>query len=246
MMRFAGALVLLLSAAAGAADGVSSTTVQAAGQLELQARLISLAQERLQSAGLLVDASRARMSLSERLPAGVDLFEVRSTWPEGVRQPPLPLAFMVRARTGTASAQRWFRVSLAIPVRRQVLVAGRTLPKGSSVGCADLTPEYRNLGEVPAGALSVPCELGPGVVVLRHMGRRDVVRGLDVGAAPAVAAGMPVAVTTRAGAISVTATGIAVNDAMVGDRVEVRLTGPSRTRHVRVTAAGAAKLEGID
>lgn len=246
MIRLAGLLMWLLSSAAGAGDGVTFTTVQADSPQALQARLVSLAQERLQPAGLLVDASRARMVLPERLAADAGLFEVRTAWPPEARIPPLPLTFMIRAGSATTPEARWVRVTLAIPVRQRVLVAGRALAKGSSVGCADLALEYRDLRDVPAGALSVPCELGLEEVALRQLGRRDVVRRLDVGSAPAVAAGMPVAVTTLAGGISVTTTGIAMTDAMIGDRIEVRMTGPSRTRLVRVTAAGVARLEGVN
>jgi len=247
MIRLAGVLMLLLSSrAASAGDGIPSTTVQADSPQALQARLVWLAQERLQPAGLLLDGSRARLSLSERLPADIDLFEVRTAWPDGVRIPPLPLTFMIRADSATKHPAAWIRATLATPVRQQVLVTGRSLPKGSSVGCADLVLEYRDLRDVPAGSLSVPCELAPDEVALRYMGKQDVVRAQDVGAAPAVAAGMPVAVTTLAGGISVTATGVALTDAMVGDRIEVRLTGPTRIRHVRVTGVGTAELEGFE
>jgi flagella basal body P-ring formation protein FlgA len=78
------------------------------------------------------------------------------------------------------------------------------------------------------------------------VGRRDIIRSLDIGAAWAVIAGMPVTVTTLVGGISVTVTGIALTDAMIGDRIEVRMTGPQRTRRVRVTGVGAARLEGAD
>jgi len=258
MILFAGALTLLLSCAAGAGDGVSFTTVQADSPQALQARLISLAQERLQPAGLLLDGSRARMSLSERLPAEVNLFEVRTAWPAGARVPPLPLTFAIRAGAATQpaavaapalharQASPWIRATLAVPVRQQVWVANRNLPKGSSISCADLTPEYRDLRDVPREALAAPCDLQPDEVVLRYVGRRDILRILDVGAVPAVTAGMPVAVTTLVGGISVTISGIALTDAMVGDRIEVRLAGPARTRHVRVTGVGTAKLEGVE
>ena len=260
MIRLTGVLTLLLSCAAGAgaSDRASFTTVQADSPQALRARLVSLAQERLQSAGLLLDASRARLSLSERLPPEVSVFEVCTAWPAGARVPPLPLTFAIRAGFATkpaavampvASISRqslWTYATLAVPVRQQVWVANRNLAKGSSVGCSDLTMEYRDLRDVPGEALSTPCDLQPDEVVLRYVGRRDIVRRQDVGAAPAVTAGKPVAVTTLVGGISVTVTGIALTDAMIGDRIGVRLSGPTRTRRGRVSGAGVAKLEGAD
>ena len=260
MIRLTGVLTLLLSYAvgAGASSGAPFTTVQADSPQALRARLVALAQERLQSAGLLLDGSRARLSLSQRLPPEANLYEVRPAWPVDAKVPPLPLTFAIRAGSASQPAvattpvipvtgrSPWIHATLAIPVRRQVWVAKRNLPKGSSVRCADLTTEYRDLRDVPGEALSSPCDLQPDEVVLRYVGRRDIIRSLDVGAAPAVTAAMPVAVTTLVGGISVTMTGIALTDAMIGDRIEVRLSGPSRTRRVRVTGAGTAKLEGID
>ncbi len=241
MIRLVAALTLVLSRAAGAGDGVSYATVEADSPQALQARLVLLAQERLQPSGLLLDGSRARMSLSGKLPADDNLFEVRTAWPAGVKVPLLPLTFTIRA--GSAP---WIHATLAVPVQQQVWVASRNLPKGSSVGCADLTREYRDLRDVPGEALGAPCDIRPGEVVLRYVGRRDILRSLDVGAPPVVAAGMPVVVTALVGGISVTTTGVALTDAMVGDRIDVRLTAPSRTRHVRVTGVGTAKLEGLE
>jgi flagella basal body P-ring formation protein FlgA len=259
MIRLTGALTLLLSWVAGAVsagEGAPFTTVQADSPQALQARLISLAQDRLQPAGLLLDGSRARLSLSERLPAEANLFEVRTAWPDGARVPPLPLTFAIRSATRPEAVTTlavpirhqspWIHATLAVPLRQQVWVANRNLPKGSSVSCADLTSEYRDLRDVPGEALSAPCDLQPDGVVLRYVGRRDILRSVDVGAAPAVTAGMPIAVTTLVGGISLTITGVALADAMIGDRIEVRLSGPSRTRRVRVTAAGAARLEGVN
>lgn len=124
----------------------------------------------------------------------------------------------------------------------EVWVAARRLHRGSAVACSDFSLQQRAIRPTSAPALAVPCELAPGAVALRELAVGDLVRSADVGAAPAVMAGSAVRLLLQAPGIHVTARAIALADAWVGDRVEVRLDRPARTFKTRVTGPGSVQL----
>jgi flagella basal body P-ring formation protein FlgA len=134
------------------------------------------------------------------------------------------------------------RVTLAIALQREVWVAARPLLKGSVVDCSVVMRERRNIQNMPPAPLSGPCNIPLQHVVVRNIGAHDVLRSMDIGIPPAVAAGTPVNVTTAVGGIMVTARAVALTDGMVGDRIEVRLQRPARVRRIRITGPDAGLL----
>ena len=227
-----------LSYAAGGAPGQAVPTVariQADDPQSLQDSLVALAQDRLLPAGWLIDPRRTRLLFSGALPGGT--VEVRPTWSADSDPPPLPLTFELRP-----AGSRPMQVTLAVGLLREVWVAARRLPKGSGVTCNDLSLERRDVRFVPRLRLAAPCELGPEAVALRDIGARDVVRSVDLGKALDVSAGAPVRVTVEIGGISVSTTAVALADARVGDRTEVRLLRPARILRTRVIGPGSVQL----
>jgi flagella basal body P-ring formation protein FlgA len=237
-----------LSHAAGRSPGQAVPAVariQADDPKSLQGSLIALAQDRLRPAGWFIDPQRTRLLFSGSLPTGT--VEVRPTWSADSDPPPLPLTFELKpvrgsAAPGNAAGSRPMQVTLAVGLLREVWVAARRLPKGSVVTCDDLGLERRDVRLMPRPPLATPCELGPETVSLRDIGARDVVRTVDIGRAPDVTAGAPVRVTVATGGISVSTTAIALADARVGDRIEVRLQRPARILRTRVIGPGSVQL----
>lgn len=239
------AMVVALAGASHASEPVAAAAlrIDANDTQVLKDRLLALAEERLQPAGLFVDRQRAWMSLSESLPP-THIYEVRPTWSADGQVPPLPLTFELQPAVHSGSGVTPIQATLAVPLLREVGVAARRLRKGSAVTCAEVTIRRRDVGDVPTLPLATPCEMEPGVVALRDIAAGDVIRSADFGRAPDVTAGFPVRVSVAIGGISVTTSAIALADARVGDQIDVRLQRPARTLRTRVTGPGSVQLMG--
>lgn len=231
-------------------DAATTTAIQVDNLQSLKLGLLALAQERLQPAGLIVDAQRAWLSLSGPLPSA-GMLEVRPTWPADTQAPPMPLVFELRptlragVAAGRAAESQPLRATLAVPLLREVWTANRRLRKGSAITCADLGLQRRDMRDMPKSPLALPCEIGPGEVALRDIAASDVVRSTDIGRAPEVAAGTLVRVSVQTNGISVSTTAIALADARVGDRIDVRLPRTTRVLSTRVTGPGRVELQDI-
>jgi len=231
------ATLIAVASSTGRAAEPAVVRIQADDVQSLQDGLFALTQERLRPAGLSIDEQRAWMSLSEELPKAGS-FDVRPTWQADA--PPQPLTFELRPTSNPRA--RPLQISLAAPLQREVWIAARRLRKGSAVSCADLTPQSRDLRDLPKRPLTGPCEVAAEMVALRDISPRDVIRSADIGIAPDVAAGAPVRVSVAAGGISVTTSAVALADARVGDRVDVRLPKPTRVLKTRVIGPSAVQL----
>jgi len=241
-----GAVTIHASLAAEqVADNV--VRVEAHDMRSLEDSLLSVAEVRLRSIGLIVDRQRAWMSLSSSPPMA-QLFEVRPLWSADTDAPLLPLAFELRPlyRGGLSASElasaRTFQATLAVSVLREVAVATRRLHKGSAVTCADLTVQRRRMRDVPPSFLSPRCDVGLEAVALRDVAAGDLLRSGDIGKAPDVVAGASVRVSVAIEGVSVATTAIALADAKVGDRIDVRLQHPIRTLRTRVTGPGLVQL----
>jgi flagella basal body P-ring formation protein FlgA len=237
----------LSQAAEGSGDQAVPAVVriQADDPKSLQGSLVAVAQERLRFGGWFIDPQRTRLIFSGSLPTGT--VEVRPTWLAASDPPPLPLTFELKpvadsAAAGNEAGAHPMQVTLAVGLLREVWVATRRLPKGSAVTCVDLGLERRDVRSVPRLPLAARCELGPEAVALRDIAAHDVMRSVDVGRAPDVMAGARVRVTVASGGIRATTTAIALADAHVGDRIEVRLQRPARTLRTRVIGPGLVQL----
>lgn len=252
-------LVAALGAQARASERAAMTVLHFDGgdRQSLRADLVALAQERLRPAGLSVDGQRAWMGLSGPLPKA-GMIEVRPTWTVDAGSgddevPPLPLAFELRPSlhqepqlaAGTTAGAPPIMVTLAVPLLREVWVAGRRLRKGSAVTCADFSLQRRDARKVPKQTLSLSCQVEPGSVALRDIAARDVVRSTDIGGAPQVTAGSVVRVSVATRGIHVSTTAIALADARVGDQIDVRLQRTTRTLKTRVTGPGSVELQDV-
>jgi flagella basal body P-ring formation protein FlgA len=209
----------------------------------LQTALVAIAEEELQPFGLHVEPQRAWVKLSTDLPLA-DYFEVRGRWVGSNRAPSLPLVFELQPRLhGAVSVQGDpVTATLGVVLTRDVWIAARRLRKGSLVTCNDLARARRRMHDVSPESASTECEIRPHAVALRELAEGDVIRNTDVGAAPAVAAGSTVRVSVASGGINISTTAIALDDANVGDRIDVRLRRPNRTLRTRVNAPGQAEI----
>jgi flagella basal body P-ring formation protein FlgA len=231
--------LVLFAAMVSSAPLWGAPIVSASDKPSLQAALLALTTERFQPMNLHVAGERAWLGLSGPLPEA-DAFEVEAPWLASSGVPALPLVFQLRPLGGRE--QQPVQATLAVPLQRQALVATRRLRKGSLVRCADFRMELRDLRDVSALALPVPCQIAAASVALRDMATRDVVRSADVGVAPDVVAGAPVRVSVINNGIEVTTSAIALNDANAGDRLDVRLRHAARTLTTRATGPGTARL----
>ncbi len=237
-----GAMPLATQADERAAAAVVRLDVH--GVHALKDALLTLAQTRLQSSGLVVDGRHAWLGLSGPLPA-TGVVDVRPGWSdEGM--PPLPLAFEVWPRSPAASSSvathAAIRATLAVPLLREVQVATRRLRKGSNVTCADLGTQLRDIRRVPKLVLPAACEIHSDAVALRDIAAGDIMRAADIGEAPDVTAGAPVRLSVAMRGITVSTTATALADARAGDQIDVRLRHPARTLRAHVTGPGAAQL----
>ena len=211
----------------------------------LQERLAAMAEEHLAPEGWFFDRSRVRMYASPALPSGGGDFEIRTHWLQSGAVPRLPLVFSL-VPIQQSGAPRSIRVTLALVLQSEAWVTTRSLSKGSPITCADLAVERRVASGVPTGAVTRRCDIGPGSVVVRDLGAREIVRQTDFGMTPAVAAGGAIDVVARVGSVEVSISGTALAEGRVGDQIRVRLQKPARIRKVQITAPGAGILkEGI-
>jgi flagella basal body P-ring formation protein FlgA len=231
-------LALWMSTAGAApATGIDTVSIDVDRSVELKERLIVLAQERLRLVGLVIDPERASLRLSGALRT-MEGIELRPVW-SAAGTISSPLLFEISSPTQA----RPLLASLAVPLQRQVPVATRRLRRGSVVSCADVESRLRDLGRMPKTVWTAPCESRGEVVALRDLSKGDVVLAGDVGRAPAVMTGSQVRVSVTLNGINVSTVAVALSDAHVGDRVDVRLLQlPVRTLKARVMAPGAAQL----
>jgi len=230
-----------LWAAASSHAQESTWQIEAHDVQSLQRALLSLAEEQLQPLGLHVDSQRARLNLSAALPSA-DSFVVRTRWNASGAALRLPLVFELKPRLQNEALGDSIVATLGVALERDVWIATRRLRKGSKVTCAELTKARRRVREASPQATQLECEILPGSVALREVVAGDVVRSVDIGEAPAVAAGSSIDVISDGGGISVSTKGIALEDAKVGDRVDVRLPRPTRMLRGRVTGPGQVQL----
>lgn len=216
---------------------------QAESVESVRAQLVDVARDRLRPLGIVVDDSHAWLTLSAPIE-DLSQYKIMSTWRAGA-VPPLPLVFELTP-IEAAPGERPVRAVLAISLQRPVLVASRRLRKGSAIGCHDTLPQLRDIKHVPSAALDVPCVLNARVdrevVARRDIAAGDVLRQSDAGDAPAVSSGETVQLQVRGNGIDVSTTAVALADASIGDRVDVRLAHPLRTLRTRVTDRHVVQL----
>lgn len=206
----------------------------------LESALVDLAQQRLESAGLVLDREHVWLNISGALPSTAEI-EALPMWSSAVGIPVLPLTFELRPGVAAAAVPP-ARATLAVRLLRPVWIAKRRLRKGSRVGCGDFSTELRDIRKVQRGSLLTGCEFEPEVSAQRDIAPGDALRASDIGRAPDVVLGAPVRVSASSGSINVTTTAIALADARVGDQIDVRLQHPTRTLRTRVIGRGAVQI----
>ena len=252
--RFAGGLAAATFVLAAAAAEVSAAGdafdafTEAGGERlrpastdELREALVGLAERRLATGGLHVDAARVRLTLSRPLRFDEPL-EAVPLWRAGSRPGPLPLRFALR-RHGDAEA---VQAVLAAPLQADAWTVSRRVERGAPLACSDLQATRRPLPAVPAGALGTPCRLAAGAVALRPLSPSDLVRADDAGERPAVLADDTLQLRVSSGSVALQARAVALSDGRLGETVRVRVPGRAATFRARVVAPGAATLaEGV-
>ncbi|HEB96202.1 MAG TPA: flagellar basal body P-ring formation protein FlgA [Sedimenticola thiotaurini] len=140
-----------------------------------------------------------------------------------------------------ASGQGWsLYVSTTISLRKPVLVAARTVPRGSPLTRADVRLETRDVAALHRGYLERPEQL------LGQAPKRDLAPGQVIGpgllgARKVIRRGSRVTILGRIGAIKVRMAGRALGDAAVGERV--RVENSSSKRRIEATAVAAGIVE---
>jgi flagella basal body P-ring formation protein FlgA len=124
----------------------------------------------------------------------------------------------------------------------EVWVAARRLPKGEPIACADLRAQTRRARGLPRATLSGPCAIAAGSVAMHDLAAGDIVRAADIGPTLDVILGEPVQVTVTGDGVVVRVGAIALADARIGDRVDVRLSRSTSVLKTRVIGRGAVEL----
>jgi flagella basal body P-ring formation protein FlgA len=237
-------LLLVVGGPASRASTVApgaTRSVDVGDTLSLRYQLLTLADEHLRSSGLSVDRERARLVVLGAMPAD-GLMDVKLLGPEGAKVASLPVTFELRANGRGGAAGVPVRVAIVGPLWRDVWVANRRLDKGSAAACVDFAAQRRPAYPSLSWTLVLSCNMAAGAVALRNLGVGDLLREGDVGTAPAVTAGSAVRVKVQAASISVSTSAVALRDAVVGDRINVRLERPARIVPAYVTAPGLVQL----
>lgn len=122
----------------------------------------------------------------------------------------------------------------------RVLVASRFLAKGTILSAPDLITERRELSALPEGYETVPGHL-LGKQLRRALAAGAVVAPQAVKTLPLIKQGETVTLVIRQGAMEVSSSGVALNDAERGQRVRVR--NETSQRVVEGTAAASHRVE---
>lgn len=128
---------------------------------------------------------------------------------------------------------------------KPVWVAGGPLRKGDALSCARLRQDKRVL-RVANDSWQGSCENLLGLRVRRPLQAGDVLMAADMADASVIQGQQEMVVVTRLGAIEVQATGTALADARMGEKVPVRLAGQTQVIQAIVIAPGMARVaEGM-
>lgn len=232
----------LCGVAAAAPDAV--WTVHVASQQALEDALVSGAVQRLAPLGVHVEPQGARVTTGRAIAVGSTV-RVHPRWQDGDGRLRLPLSFNLEVLPAVGGpALPPVTASLSAVVKKDVLVARRSLRRGAALGCDDTDVVRRALGEVPNDALGTPCGLTAAVVAHREIGSGALLRRGDVGAARDVVAQAAVLLRSRVGGITVERAGTSLEDADRGGEVLVRIAGSSRTARGVVVDRGLVELKG--
>ena len=118
-------------------------------------------------------------------------------------------------------------VSAKVSVYSEVLVAARTLSRGTHLGAADVEFERRDLSRLPYGYLTDVAELD-GKMSNRRINAGTVLTPSSLKDAPMVRRGERVILTIDTGGLQIRASGTAMQDGTRGQRIRVRNTGSKR------------------
>jgi flagella basal body P-ring formation protein FlgA len=122
-----------------------------------------------------------------------------------------------------------------------VLIASRPLPAGTRLALTDLTMSSR-LQWGPPRRTEGP-QPGPGWIVKHSLAMGAALLPPAVNPPPLVEAGAPIKLQWESGAVSVAVAGVAVNEAGLGQLVQVRTTGRAGLVRGIVTGPGTARME---
>jgi flagella basal body P-ring formation protein FlgA len=219
-------------------------TIHVTSQAALEEALVAGVVQRLAPLGVRVEPQGARITMSRMVAVGSTV-RVHPRWQDGEGPTRLPLAFSLEALPASGPpAPPPVSASLLAVVKKDVLVARRALRRGVALACDDTEVAARSIDEVPKDALGPKCDGVAAVVTRRGLGRGDVLRRGDLGAAPDVAAQGDVRLISRVGGITVERAGTSLEDADRGREVLVRIAGTSRTTRGVVVDRGLVELKG--
>lgn len=131
-------------------------------------------------------------------------------------------------------------VKVRAGVLDSVLIATRPLPTGTRLGLRDVTLSTRLHWGPPQVADEQP---GPGWIVKHSLAMGALIAAPAVAPPPMIAAGEPVKLQWESGPVTVAVTGVAVNEAGMGQLVQVRTTGRAGLVRGIVTGPGTARME---
>lgn len=126
-------------------------------------------------------------------------------------------------------------LSANIQIHDQVLVAKRFLRRGTILSAADFQSERRELSTLPSGYETDPQQL-IGRQLQRALMAGKVIPPRSVKIPPAVRRGETVTLVAGQSGIEITSSGIALNDARIGERLRVRNERSQRVIEGKVTA----------
>jgi len=132
-------------------------------------------------------------------------------------------------------------VKIRAGVLDSVLIASRPLQAGTRLALADITMTSRLHWGPPRRDDEPPP--GPGWIVKHSLAMGATLESPAVDPPPMVEAGAPIKLQWESGAVSVAVSGVAVNQAGLGQLVQVRTTGRAGLVRGIVTGPGTARME---
>ncbi len=171
--------------------------------------------------------------------ADVEEFDVSVRAPqEAEMQGWVPIELAVSSRGETVESGV---VRVRVESQQKVVVARRTLPRGSVLRPDDLKVELRDEKKVPDDALD-EVESAIGQALVRSVGKGRPVTHALVQPPPVVKRGQQVRIELRHGRLRIESLGRAQEDGRAGDWIRVRTTSSKREVSGRVDANGVVHV----
>lgn len=151
------------------------------------------------------------------------------------------MGFWITAK-GKDDEKKRFPIRATVEEWRQVPVASRPIREGSIIGLNDFHMARMNLKEVPRDT-TFSKEQIIGLEASQSIGFGEVFRKTKLNIPPVVASGSTVTIRYRKGAITATASGVALEDGVLNQEIRIRNSASKKVVQGRVIEPGLVGVE---